>query len=63
MKELIRNQGIVAMELQTYYSPVIHNPKAMASLQYLDGKFCAGKLKRKLESAIIVLLDMELRMN
>lgn len=63
MEDMIRDQGILAMEMRVPYSPVIHNPKAMGSLQYLDGKFCASKLKREVESAIIVSLDMELRWN
>ncbi len=63
MKELIRDQGILAMGLKVPYSPVIHNPEAIGCLQYLDGKYCASKLQNRTESAIIVILGMELRMN
>jgi len=63
MEELIRNQGIVAMEMRVPYNPVIHNLKAMANYQYLDGKFCKGKLMSEIKSAIIILLDMELGRN
>ena len=63
MKELIRDQGILAMEMRVPYSPVIHNPEAIASYLYLDGKFCAGKLMPEIKSAIIILLDMKQGVN
>ena len=47
MYEMIKEQSIFALELKTPYSPVIHNPKAIANLQYLDSKFCASKLKNE----------------
>lgn len=62
MNEMIERQ-LVAMELKTPYSPVIHNPKAIANLQYLDGKFCASKWKNEMESALIILLDMKQGVN
>ncbi len=63
MNEMIREQSIVAMELKTPYSPVIHNPKAIANYQYLDSKFCASKLKGRLDSAIMIESEMKLRWN
>ena len=62
MNEMIERQ-LVAMELKTPYSPVIHNPKAIANYQYLDSKFCASKLKNVMESALIILLDMKQGVN
>ena len=58
MYNMIREQSIVAMELKTPYSPVIHNPKAIANYQYLDSKFCASELKSALDSAIMIELDL-----
>lgn len=61
--EIMRWQGIVALEIPNSYNPIIHNPKAIANLQYLDGKFCSGKCKGRVESALIVLLEMEIGKN
>ena len=63
MNELIKEQGIAAMELKTPYSPVIHNPKAIANYQHLDGKYCSSKLKNEVESALMILLDMKQGVN
>ena len=60
MYNMIREQSIVAMELKTPYSPVIHNPKAIANYQYLDSKFCAGKLMDECKSALMILLDIKM---
>jgi len=63
MYEMIKEQSIFALELKTPYSPVIHNPEAIANYQYLDGKYCSAELKNETESAIIILLDMKLGVN
>ena len=63
MNEMIKQQGIVAMELPTPYSPVIHNPKAIANLKFLDGKLCSSKLEGRLKSAVLIELEMKLRWN
>ncbi len=63
MNELIRNQGMLAMELQVPYSPVIHNPETIANLMYLDGHFCSAEWRNKMESALIILLKMKVCVN
>ena len=63
MYEMIKEQSIFALELKTPYSPVIHNPKAIANYQYLDSRFCASELKGTVESAIIILVAMKLGWN
>lgn len=63
MYEMIREQSIFALELKTPYSPVIHNPKAIANYQYLDSKYCTAELKNVTESAIIILVAMKLGVN
>ena len=62
MNEMIERQ-LVAMELKTPYSPVIHNPEAIANLQHLDGHFCTKKYRSEMESALIILLDMKQGVN
>ena len=61
MNEMIE-RGLVAFEAD-FYSPVIHNPKAIANYMYLDGKFCDSAWKKETESAIIILLEMKLGWN
>ena len=55
----MRERQLVALELKTPYSPVIHNSKAIANLQHLDGKLCASELVSELESAIMIQLEMK----
>jgi len=62
MNEMIERQ-LVAMELKTPHSPAIHNPKAIANLLHLDGKFCASKLMNQVESALMILLEMKQGVN
>ena len=63
MYGMIKEQSIFALELKTPYSPVIHNPEAVANLMFLDGKFCGSEWKGETESAIIILLDMKQGVN
>lgn len=62
MNEMIERQ-LVAMELKTPYSPVIHNHKAMINLLYPDGKLCKAGLEKEMPSALIILLDMKQGVN
>ncbi len=63
MYEMIKEQGIFALELKTPYSPVIHNKEVMGNLLFLDGKFCSAELMNQMESALKVLLDMKQGVN
>ena len=63
MNEMIKEQGVFALELKTPYSPVIHNPKAIANLKFLDGKFCSAELEDEGESALMILLERKLGWN
>ena len=63
MKSLIREQGVLAMELHTTYFPVIYNSKAIANLQYLDGKYCAAELENEMPSILTILLEMKQGVN
>ena len=59
----MKERQLVAMELKTPYSPVIHNPEAIANYMYLDGNYCASKLMSEMESSLMILLDMKQGVN
>ena len=63
MNEMIKEQSIFALELKTPYSPVIHNPKAIANYMYLDGNLCSAPYEDELKSALMILSKMELGVN
>ena len=62
MNEMIERQ-LVALELKTPYSPVIHHREAIGNLLYLDGHFCSSEWKKEMESALIILLEMKQGVN
>ena len=63
MYEMIREQGMVAMELKTPYSPVIHHWWSIVNLLTLDGHFCTKEWKPEVESALTILLEMKQGVN